>query len=131
MKMEKIILFDGYCSFCSDAVQFIIKRDPHHLYQFASLQSEVGKQLLSKYSNSLREDSLVYIDNQKLHMGSSAAFHICKNLTGFWKFLYSFIIIPKPIRDFFYRLVSKNRYRISHVKNRCYLPSPGDRKRFL
>lgn len=44
--MKSIILFDGDCNFCNQSVQFIINRDPKGYFQFASLQSELGKKLL-------------------------------------------------------------------------------------
>ncbi|MBY6269594.1 MAG: thiol-disulfide oxidoreductase, partial [Parageobacillus thermoglucosidasius] len=47
--MHPIILFDGVCSLCSASVQFIIARDPHAVFRFASLQSETGKALREKF----------------------------------------------------------------------------------
>lgn len=55
-----IVLFDGVCNLCNKSVQFIIKRDPHNQFFFASLQSEMGKSLLEKHHLS-EVDSVVLI----------------------------------------------------------------------
>src|SRR5699024_12315225 len=40
----------GVCHFCQKNVQFIIKHDPNALFQFASLQSPIGKKLLDEFN---------------------------------------------------------------------------------
>jgi len=42
-----------------------------------------------------------------------------------------FIIIPKPIRDYFYDLIAKKRYKIFGKKDTCMIPTPSIEKRFL
>lgn len=126
-----MILFDGDCNFCNGTVLFIIDRDPEHHYQFASLESEAGKRILEKHHVPQETNSFIYIDHDQWYSKSTAALHVCKNLTGSWKALYAFIIIPKPIRDFFYNIFAANRYKWFGKQNSCRLPSPDDQKRFL
>lgn len=129
--MNKVILFDGDCNFCSNIVQFIIKRDPNFHYTFASLQSSVGQRILEMYEIPKEINSFIYVDQNKWYSKSSAALRVSRNLIGFWKGLYLFIIIPKPIRDFFYNIIARNRHKWFGKKRSCQLPSPSDRKRFL
>lgn len=129
--MERIILFDGECHFCDQSVQFIIKRDPKGRFTFASLQSDIGKELLKKFHVPEDMDSLVLIEENKCYVQSTAALRVYKNLKGAWKIAYVFLAVPKPIRDFFYDLIAKNRYRWFGKKESCPLPSPEERKRFL
>jgi predicted DCC family thiol-disulfide oxidoreductase YuxK len=42
----KIIFFDGYCNLCNGFVDWVVKRDTHAQFKFASLQSETAKKLL-------------------------------------------------------------------------------------
>ena len=37
-----VVLIDGVCNFCSDAVRFLIPRDPQGKLRFAALQSPAG-----------------------------------------------------------------------------------------
>ncbi|MBE4910221.1 thiol-disulfide oxidoreductase DCC family protein [Bacillus luteolus] len=129
--MRRIILFDGECNFCDQSVQFIIKRDPKGDFKFASLQSETGKELLSKYNASKSIDSIILIEDGHCYYKSSAALRICKKLKGAWKLLYLFIILPRPLRDFFYDIIARNRYKWFGKNESCRIPSPEERKRFL
>lgn len=131
MEIERIILFDGECNMCDHSVQFIIKRDPSALFKFASLQSTAGQALLQQYQVPADIDSFVLIHNGAVYFRSSAALHISKHLKGLWKAAYFFIIIPAPVRDLFYSIVARNRYRWFGKKSSCMLPSPDVRKRFL
>lgn len=129
--MQKIILFDGECHFCNRSVQFIIKRDPSALFKFTSLQSTIGKNLVNQFNIPPDIDSLLLINNGKWHTKSSAVFHICKYLSGPWKLFYPFLIIPKPIRDFFYHIIAKNRYKFYRKQSICMIPTQDMKQRFL
>lgn len=129
--MTKIILFDGVCQFCDRSVQFIIKRDKKGHFKFASLQSDLAKQLLSQYNVEKDVDSLVLLDGNNYYIKSTAALRICKNFSGFWKLGYLLLVIPRPFRDFVYQLIAKNRYNWFGKKEACTIPSPEMRKRFL
>ncbi|QDP41992.1 thiol-disulfide oxidoreductase DCC family protein [Radiobacillus deserti] len=129
--MERIILFDGECNFCDKSVQFVMKRDPNAQFKFASLQSEIGQELLRKYNAPTDMDSFVLIENKSCYFQSSAALRVCKHLKGLWKIAYCFLIIPKPVRDFFYGIIAKNRYKWFGKRDSCRIPSPEERERFL
>jgi predicted DCC family thiol-disulfide oxidoreductase YuxK len=129
--LEKIILFDGECNFCNRTVQFIIKRDPKGIFRFTSLQSVVGKELLRKYNVPEEIDSLVLIEDEHCYFQSTGAIRIFKNLKGAWRVTKYLLIVPRPIRDIFYKIIAKYRYQLFGKKNDCMVPTPEDRKRFL
>ncbi|KGP90226.1 thiol-disulfide oxidoreductase [Pontibacillus chungwhensis BH030062] len=129
--MNGIVLFDGECNFCDQSVQFIIKRDPKGYFSFASLQSEVGQDLLKKYEIPADTDSFVLIEGGRAYTKSSAALRVCKHLKGAWKAFHLFAIVPKFVRDFAYEIFAKNRYKWFGKKDSCMLPSKDIRKRFL
>jgi predicted DCC family thiol-disulfide oxidoreductase YuxK len=131
IKMNKIVLFDGECHFCDQSVQFIIKRDPNANFKFASLQSDIGRQIIRDYSIPLHIDSLVLIEDKQFYIKSTAALRICKKLKGVWKIGVFFLLIPTPIRDLVYDLIAKNRYKWFGKKEVCEIPSPEIKKRFL
>lgn len=129
--MNGIVLFDGECNFCDKSVQFILKRDAKQHFKFASLQSEIGQGLLENFKVPLDVDSFLLIENRRYYTRSSAAFRVCKHLSGFWKLFYIAIFIPKPIRDVVYNYIAKNRYTWFGKKQSCRLPTPDERKQFL
>ena len=132
MENKAIILFDGVCNFCDSSVQFVLKRDKKGYFNFASLQSEIGQELLEKYKIPKDKfESLVLIENDKSYLFSTGALRIARKLNGAWPIFYGFIIIPPFIRNFFYKLIANNRYRLFGKKEECMIPSPEWRSRFL
>ncbi|SHG55007.1 thiol-disulfide oxidoreductase DCC family protein [Ornithinibacillus halophilus] len=129
--MDRIILFDGVCNFCNSSVQFIIKRDPKGLYKYASLQSDIGQELLKSHQIPNDLNSFIFIEDGNVYFKSTAALRVCWNLKGFWKFAYMFIVVPKPIRDVVYNIIAKNRYRWFGKREQCMIPSQDIRNRFL
>lgn len=130
--MSAIVLFDGVCNFCNGSVNFIIERDAKNYFKFAPLQSEIGRQYLEKFGIDKAEtDSVILIENEKAYTHSTAALKIAGRLPGLWSWFYGFIIVPKPIRDFFYKLFAKNRYRLFGKQDACMMPTPEIRQRFL
>ena len=129
--MEPIILFDGVCNFCNGMVNFIIARDPKAYFKFAPLQSETGQRMRIRFDIDDRVDSIILIEDDSAYTFSTAALRIIKGLGGFWRLLYVFIIVPTPIRDFFYRLFARNRYWLFGKKSVCMVPTPDIRARFL
>ncbi|WP_391118043.1 thiol-disulfide oxidoreductase DCC family protein [Psychrobacillus sp. L3] len=129
--MTAIILFDGECNFCDASVQFIIARDPKGYFQFAALQSDVGKELKKKHHISEKLDGVIVIENDTVYDSSDAALFICKHLKGMWKVFYIFKVIPKTLREVLYKIFAKNRYKWFGKKDSCMIPSPEIRNRFL
>ena len=129
---KSILLFDGVCNLCSFFVNFTIKRDRKKELLFASLQSETGKKLLQKFDLPTSDfHSLILINNDEYYTRSTAALKVVKGFRGLWPVFYIFIIIPKPIRDFCYDFIAKNRYRWFGKKEQCYLPAADIEGRFF
>jgi predicted DCC family thiol-disulfide oxidoreductase YuxK len=130
--MSAIVLFDGVCNFCDGAVNFIIKRDKAGYFKFAPLQSEIGQKLLAENSIDKTEtDSVVLIEGDKVYTHSTAALRVARHLDGAWSWAFGFVIVPKIIRDAFYKLFAKYRYKMFGKKDECMLPTPEIRARFL
>lgn len=127
-----IVLVDGVCHFCQGLTKWIIKRDPEGKYHFASLQSDVAKELLVKGNLSTDSmDTFVLIENGKYYTRSTAALRLAKGLKFPYPLLYVFIIVPKFIRNAIYNWVARNRYRWFGKDEACMLPTPEIKDRFL
>jgi predicted DCC family thiol-disulfide oxidoreductase YuxK len=132
MNDHPVLLFDGVCNLCNGAVQFIIKRDKKAVFRFASLQSEAGQRYLKKFNLPLSDfNSFVIIENEKAYTRSTGALRAASKLGGAWKAMNAFYILPGPVRDFFYNLIAKNRYRLFGQRNECMIPTPELKSRFL
>jgi len=133
LKQQKTILFDGVCNLCSGSVIFILQREKNPVFQFASIQSEAGKELLG-WCGLPRDYSqaIVLIDGGKIYLGSSAALKIGQTLKFPWSFLsYAGFIVPKLIRDWVYDQIAINRYRWFGKRDVCMIPTEKLKARFL
>ncbi|HWN09197.1 MAG TPA: thiol-disulfide oxidoreductase DCC family protein [Pyrinomonadaceae bacterium] len=134
---NSIVLYDGVCGLCNHLVQFILKRDQHNRFLFASLQSEFATTLLKRHGADARDLDTFYVvidhgkPSERVLMRSDAILHVVKTLGGVWTLASVGRILPRVIRDAMYRLVARNRYRVFGKHESCMLPSPQHRAKFL
>ncbi|MEM7360410.1 MAG: thiol-disulfide oxidoreductase DCC family protein [Pseudomonadota bacterium] len=127
-----IVIFDGICNVCNGAVNFIIKRDPDGIFAFTPMQTDLAKQLANEYDlHTEGMDTFILIKEKRGYVFSTAALEISRDLKGYWYLFNVFRIIPAPIRDFFYKLFARNRYRLFGKRDECMVPTPEVRSRFL
>lgn len=129
---HSIVLFDGACNLCNASIQFIIARDRQGRFKFASLQSQSGKTLLSRFQlDPQKLYSVILVQHEKVYDRSRAALEIARRLDGLWPLMYVFIIVPPFLRNFIYDWISRNRYRWFGVRQECMMPTPDMKARFL
>lgn len=131
-KNNYVILFDGVCNFCNSSVNFIIDNDIKNTFKFASLQSEYGRKLLKKFNLPVDSFStLILTDGNSFYTRSTAALLISKHLKFPHNLYYVFIIVPPFIRNLFYNIVARNRYKWFGKKDACRIPKPEERNKFI
>ena len=133
INQQKIILFDGVCNLCNGSVTFILERERKPIFHFASIQSETGKELLEwcglpkDYSQ-----AIVFIENGKIRLGSTAALKIAQHLASPWSLLsHMGFIVPKLIRDWVYNQIAQHRYQWFGKRDVCMVPTESLKARFL
>lgn len=128
-----VVLFDGVCNVCNDAVKFILARDPAGHFCFASLQSDVAKQLLTPFGLAeMPIETMVLIEGSRAYVRSSAVLRVARRLGRGWALL-SLIgrLVPRPLRDAVYAFLVRHRYRWFGQSEQCLVPTPAVRARFL
>jgi len=129
---KKIILFDGVCNLCNNAVTFVIKRDRKDIFRYAAIQSDIGQKLITNAKiNPETIDSIFLISNGKCYYKSNAALRIAKHLSGAYPLLFAFLIVPKFIRNWVYDFIAKNRYKWFGKKESCMIPTPALKSLFI
>ena len=127
-----IILFDGVCNFCNRSINIILKHDKDSYFQFAPSQSNAGIDILQQFDLDQKATaSVILIDNEKIYTKTDAVIQIATYLTGWPKSFRLLKFIPKPIRDFAYDVIAKNRYALFGKKETCRIPDESIRHRFL
>ncbi|HEX8637839.1 MAG TPA: DCC1-like thiol-disulfide oxidoreductase family protein, partial [Pyrinomonadaceae bacterium] len=71
------------------------------------------------------------IEDGKVYTHSTAALRIAGRLSGKWSLFKHLTIVPSSIRDGFYKLFAKYRYKMFGKQEACMLPTPEVRARFL
>ncbi|HIW31921.1 MAG TPA: DUF393 domain-containing protein, partial [Candidatus Paenibacillus intestinavium] len=77
-----IVLYDGQCSFCNGATQWIIARDRTAKVSYAAIEGELGQRLIQQFHLPNNLDSFICIDNNKAYLYSTGAIHVAKYLDG-------------------------------------------------
>lgn len=127
-----IVLYDGVCGLCDRSVQLILRNDRRGRFRFAALQSSTGRALLDKFGLPPEAlDSVVLVEGGRAWRKSRAALRIARGMDQPWPVLWPLIVVPRPVADFFYDLLAKNRYRIFGKLDACMIPPPEVRARFL
>lgn len=127
-----LIVFDGICVLCSGFVRMVVRLDRQGRFRFATAQSSFGEALFRKHG--LRTDSyetnLVLIDGVAFtRLDSFVA--VMSELGWPWRAMKALLLLPRPLRDWLYDRVAKNRYALFGRKDSCDIPSPELRERFL
>ena len=129
---KPVILFDGVCNLCNGVVNFLIDRDPEARLRFGSLQSAEADKLLAELQfDGSGIDSILLIADGRVLVKSAAALAIAKELGGGWTLMRVLWIVPKPLRDFIYDWIARNRYRWFGRRDECRVPTPDLRMRFI
>ena len=127
-----ILLFDGHCNFCNAWVRFIVRRDTAKKILFAPLQSSVGRKMLEEKKLDVNyTDSLVFFEDERFSVSSTAALRIFSYLDGWERNLHLLSFFPRNFRDAFYLFIAKYRYKWFGRSEQCMVPTPEIRERFL
>ena len=127
-----ILLFDGHCNFCNAWVKLIVRRDTARKILVAPLQSSVGQKMLEEHKIDINyTDSLVFFEEEKFSVSSTAALRIYSYLDGWERYLQLLSAVPRPLRDALYHFIAKYRYKWFGRSEQCMVPTPELRDRFL
>ena len=125
---KAIIKFDGVCNLCNSFVQFVIKRDRRNLFKFKPLQEDSTSETTSTETNF---STIILQKESKTYDKSTAFANIVRELKGGWSYLYLITMIPKPIRNFVYNIIAKNRYKMFGKRDSCMIPTNDLQDKFL
>jgi predicted DCC family thiol-disulfide oxidoreductase YuxK len=132
-----IVLYDGVCGLCNRLVQFLLKRDQQDRLRYAALQSDFAIKVLKRHGLDPKDLDTVHVilnyeeADERVLARSEAILTVVNQLGGIWKIAAVGKVVPRPIRDWVYKLVAQNRYRMFGKFETCMLPEPRHRAKFL
>lgn len=132
-----IVLYDGVCGLCNRLNQFLLKRDSHDRFRFASLQSNFAKELLERHAIDALDLDTVHVvigygrPGEKVLSRSDAIIHALSQIGGVWGLFAAGKVLPRSLRDGLYKLVATNRYRFFGKYDVCLMPEERFKHKFF
>ena len=120
------LILDGDCGLCNRLAIFLSPRlNEDSKLLFLTNESDEGIALISELSQKKQDADTVYlIKNNKSHIRSAAAIRCLLFMKWRYKILFPFLwIVPLPIRDLTYIVISKNRHKIFAKPEICVIPT--------
>src|SRR5215813_9108291 len=128
---DRLVLFDGVCVLCSRWVQFIIARDPAARFRFVAIQTPFGRSLAKRFGiDAENPESNAVVVNGCAYFKFDSVVAVLRELPG-WRWSRIACAAPRPIRDFVYDRIARNRYRVFGRRDTCLVPAPDVMRRFL
>ncbi|CAN7229582.1 thiol-disulfide oxidoreductase DCC family protein [Mesorhizobium sp. LjNodule214] len=127
-----LIVFDGVCVFCSGFVRMVIRLDRKQRFRFATAQSPFGEALFRKHGlpTDSYETNLALIDGAAFtRLDSFVA--VMAELGWPWRAAKLLLLLPRPLRDWLYDRIAKNRYALFGRRDSCEIPSAAMRERLI
>jgi predicted DCC family thiol-disulfide oxidoreductase YuxK len=127
-----LIVFDGVCVLCSGFARTVVRLDRQNRFRFATAQSPLGEALYRKHGlrTDVYETNLVIIDGVAYtRMESLVA--VMDVLGWPWRAAKVLMLLPRPLRDWFYNRIARNRYALFGRKDSCEIPSAELRARII
>lgn len=127
-----IILFDAICVLCHGWAKFLIQHDHQQQFKLASVQSDLGQEILKYYQMPIDHfDTMLVVKNGQMYTESTAFLKVIEDLRLPFSSLKMGYCIPQKFRNFLYRQVALNRYRLFGTTDHCMLPSSENKQHFL
>ena len=123
---DGLILFDGVCVLCSRWVDFVIKRDPSARFRFLPIQTPRGRAIARRFGvDEESPQTNVVVKNGVAHFKLDTVFAVAGELPG-WRWLTILRHVPRPLREWLYDRIAKNRYAVFGRRAICRVPTEGE-----
>ncbi len=134
---EHLVLYDGVCALCNRLNNFVLPRDNRGVFDFASLQSAMGRSALQRFGRNPDDLNTFYLvtnyrsESSALLSKASAALFVMKKLGDPWRWLGLLGVFLSALMDRVYDLTARYLYRLFGRYESCLMPSAEYKKRFI
>jgi predicted DCC family thiol-disulfide oxidoreductase YuxK len=132
-----LVLYDGVCGMCDGSVQILLQHDRAGVLTFAANQGATRQEIERRRELPPADATLVLLrdfgtGDERLFSRSEAPFEIARLVGGGLAAVAAPMRwLPRSLRDRLYDFVARNRFRWFGRLDRCRIPSPETRARFL
>lgn len=132
-----LLLYDGVCGLCNRLTRFVLRRDRRGRFRFATLQGALGREILAAHGRSACALDTFFVvagygsPHERVLERSAAALFVAGELGWPWRAAAPLRRLPAPLLDRVYEFIARHRYRWFGRRDRCPVPPPEQRERFL
>jgi predicted DCC family thiol-disulfide oxidoreductase YuxK len=134
LALGPVYLFDGVCVLCSRAVRFTLANEleSETPVRFVAIQSAIGRRLSLAYGNPPDKPyTFLFFENGGAYERTDAIIGLARHIGGKARMAPWLHAIPRPVRDFFYDRIARNRYSMFGKMDACIAPDATTRTRFM
>lgn len=130
--LAPIAVMDAGCALCSFGARMIHRLDTSGTIRICPVQTPLGQSLLTQYGITATDpESWLFIADGRVWTDFDAMAEVGLRCGGWGRLLGLLRLVPKPLRDWLYRRVARNRYAIFGRGDMCAIPDPAFRARLI
>ncbi len=127
-----IAVMDATCALCSWGARMIHRLDKSGEIRIAPIQSDKGAALMRANDlDALDPDTWLFIENGTVWRDFDAVIRVGERSGGVGRLCSVLRVLPRPLRDWLYARVARNRYAMFGRGDMCALPDPAFRARLI
>lgn len=129
---KAIFIYDGYCSLCSNWVQFVLRHDHQARFRLLPAQSMLGEALYRHYGlDPDNHETNLLLDGGLPYFRSASSIRIVSAMGFPFSLAQLARVLPRFLLDRMYELVASNRLRWFGRRDSCLLTLAGFEDRFI
>jgi len=131
-----LVFFDGECGFCNNWINRVRAADKTHRIRYGTKQGKTFQEVAKMHPEVANVQSIVVVarngvGQEDILVRSPAVRIVVEGLPGFHFFAFLLQIVPTPICNLGYLIVSKLRSRIAGRLASCRVPTAEERDLFV
>lgn len=133
-----VMVYDGYCRYCTQAVRLIAKHSRGQLLAFSAMQSPAGRNTVSAHNqaadqvNTINHDTTIVLTPTATLQRSDAILHLLTFMPAPWPAIARTLgYVPRVIRDAVYTTIDRARLVLPKRRNECMASMPEMARRFV
>ena len=127
-----VAVMDGDCVLCTAGARLIDRFDRSGRIRICPSDSVLGRALLDHYGFDPDDpESWLLLVDGRAHSSMDAWIRAAALVGGLGHALIVLRVLPRPVQDWLYRRVARNRYAIFGRTDMCAMAGPGLRRRLI
>lgn len=127
-----VVFMDADCVLCSKAARLIVRLDNGDNVRICTVQSELGRAVLKHYGLDAGDpESWLYLEEGLAYSSMDAVIKVGWRLGGIGRFAAVFLVLPRFLRGWIYRVIARNRYKIWGRADMCMLSDERLRQKII